>query len=214
MNQYSEMDLAPTAKRIPTPSPPKTRKAQATRQRQLDAAEALFGEKGYYDTSIVDITQRANVALGTFYVYFPSKLAIFSELVISLSNALRAELRRATASLSRRQDIERIGLQSFFAFVRKHRNLYRIVQQAELVDQKLYRWYYQRLAKGYASGLAAAMGKGELRRLDPECLAYCLMGVGHFLGMRWVLWEDRSVPQDDFEAALQFIYHGILKNGN
>ena len=72
---------------------PKTRKAQATRQRQLDAAEALFAEKGFFATSIVDITQTANVALGTFYLYFPSKLAIFQELVRHLSEALRLHLR-------------------------------------------------------------------------------------------------------------------------
>jgi AcrR family transcriptional regulator len=192
------------------PRRPKTRKAQATRQRQLDAAESLFGEKGYYETSIVDITQRAKVALGTFYIYFPSKLAIFRELVMELNHSLRLELSRATQAVTTRAEIERHGLLAFFAFVKKHKNLYRIVQQAELVDQKLYRWYYRKFAEGYSQGLSHAMRKGELRPLDPECLAYCLMGIGHFLGMRWVLWEGKSVPTKDFEAAVEFIYHGIL----
>jgi AcrR family transcriptional regulator len=209
MNQYSQLSAKAAEK--PAPRRPKTRKAQATRQRQLDAAETLFGEKGYFETSIVDITQRANVALGTFYLYFPSKLAIFRELVVELNHLVRQELRRATQGLSKRPEIEREGLLVFFEFVKKHKNLYRIVQQAELVDQKLYRWYYRKFAEGYSQGLSKAMGKGELRRLDPECLAYCLMGIGHFLGMRWVLWEGKGVPKKDFEAAVEFIYHGILR---
>jgi hypothetical protein len=38
------------------------------------------------------------------------------------------------------------------------------------------------------------MRAGQVARLDPETLAYCLMGIGDFLGMRWVLWEERDPP--------------------
>src|SRR5258708_28690415 len=111
---------------------PKTRKAQATRQRQLEAAETLFAKKGYFDTSIVDITQAANVALGTFYLYFPSKLAIFQELVRQLNHNLRVHLRVALEGLTSRAEIERAGFQAFFDFVNQHRNLYVIVAQADI----------------------------------------------------------------------------------
>jgi len=43
----------------------------------LDIAEEVFGEKGYFNASIVDITQKPKVAQGTFYNYFPSKQSIF-----------------------------------------------------------------------------------------------------------------------------------------
>lgn len=191
---------------------PKTKKGEATRLRLLKAAEELFGEKDYFETSVAEITQRAQVALGTFYLYFPGKVEIFRELVQQLNHDLRAEIRNSVSHLSIRKDIEKAGLQTFFSFVSKHRNLYRVVQQAELVDQELYRWYYRKLAEGYASGLSEAAKKGQIRKLDPECLAYCLMGIGHFLGMRWVLWEGKSVPEDEWKTAVEFIYHGILKS--
>ncbi|HKY91902.1 MAG TPA: TetR/AcrR family transcriptional regulator, partial [Nevskiaceae bacterium] len=47
----------------------------------LDAAAAEFGEKGFHDSSIVSITARAGVALGTFYTYFDSKDELFRALV-------------------------------------------------------------------------------------------------------------------------------------
>lgn len=191
-------------------SRPKTKKGEATRQRLLKAAEELFGEKGYFAVSVVEITQRARVALGTFYLYFSGKQEIFRELVEFLNHNLRAEIRGAVSGLTDRKDVEKTGLQTFFAFASKHRNLYRVVQQAELVDQDLFRWYYRKLAEGYAAGLAEASAKGQIRNLDPECLAYCLMGIGHFLGMRWVLWEGKSVPDGEWQTAVEFIYHGIL----
>jgi AcrR family transcriptional regulator len=43
------------------------RRASATRQRLLDAARAVFAEKGLDLTSIGDITERADVGKGTFY---------------------------------------------------------------------------------------------------------------------------------------------------
>ena len=189
---------------------PKTRKAQATRQRQLDVAEVLFAKKGYFDTSIVDITQAANVALGTFYLYFPSKLAIFQELVRQLNRNLRSHLGEAVAGISNRAEIERAGFQAFFVFVDRHRNLYSIVSQAELVDPELYRWYYRSLAESYTRGLKLAARRREARKLDAETISWCLMGMAHFMGMRWVLWEDKALPKLQFESLFEFIRGGML----
>jgi len=194
-----------------TASQPKTRKAQATRQRQLESAETLFAKKGYFDTSIVDITQAANVALGTFYLYFPSKLAIFQELVHQLNQNLRLHLRKALKGSTTRAEIERAGFQAFFEFVNRHRNLYSVVSQAELVDPELYRWYYRSLAESYTHGLSKAIDRGEMNALDAETIAWCLMGMAHFLGMRWMLWEGKAIPSMQFESVLEFIQSGIFK---
>lgn len=188
---------------------PITARGQQTRQKLLEAAEVVFGERGYERASIVDITRQAGVAQGTFYVYFPDKKAAFVELVTELSHRLRREIAEAVAGLSERIEIERVGLRTFFAFAHKHRNLYRIVRQAEFVDEDVFRWYYRRLAQGYARGLAQAMDAQQIRRLDPECLAYCLMGTADFLGMRWVLWEGEEPPDQAFETVMAFIRHGI-----
>ena len=51
----------------------------------LDAAAAEFGEKGFHETSVVSITQRAGVALGSFYTYFASKDALFRAVVRDMS---------------------------------------------------------------------------------------------------------------------------------
>ena len=58
------------------------RKKQETRQGLLEAALALFRERGYDETTIEEITDRADVAKGTFFNYFPSKEALLSELTV------------------------------------------------------------------------------------------------------------------------------------
>src|SRR6185436_8396474 len=94
-----------------------------TRQKLLEAAEAVFGERGYEHASVSEITQRAGVAQGTFYVYFPDKLTVFIHLVDDLGRRLRDEIRGAIESLDERLEIERAGLRAFFRFVSSHRAL-------------------------------------------------------------------------------------------
>ena len=64
---------------------PRTARGERTLRKILDAAREEFGERGFSDSSIVGITQRAGVALGTFYTYFESKEALFQALVRAMS---------------------------------------------------------------------------------------------------------------------------------
>jgi AcrR family transcriptional regulator len=186
-----------------------TARGQKTRAKLLKAAESVFGEKGYERASIADITRKGGVALGTFYVYFPDKQSIFVEVVDELGTRLRRLIGESTAACTTRMDVEREGLRTFFEFVREHPNLYRVVRQAEFVDEACYRRYYDRFAKGYVSGLSQAMSDGQVRRMDAETLAYCLMGIGDFLGMRWVLWEEDPGMERVLDTAMSLIQHGM-----
>lgn len=59
---------------------PRTKPAELRREELLDAAQQLFLDKGIGATSIDDIASAADVAKGTFYLYFPSKEALLAAL--------------------------------------------------------------------------------------------------------------------------------------
>jgi AcrR family transcriptional regulator len=187
-----------------------TVRGQRTRHELLEAAELVFGERGFEHASISEITRRAGVALGTFYVYFPHKEAIFVELVDELGERLRQALALGIAGKKHRLDMERAGFRAFFEFAGKHRNLYRIVRQAEFVDEAVYHRYYQRLAAAYARGLTHAMDAHEIGRYDPEVLAYALMGIADFLGMRFVVWDSPEELERITDEIIHFVKHGLL----
>ncbi len=194
---------------------PPTSRGKRTRQALLDAAEAVFGERGFHQATIVEITQRAGVALGTFYLYFPDKKAAFDELVRTLNRTMRQEIRRAVAGLGDRLEVESLGFETFFKFVRRHRNLYRIIRQAEFVDEALYRWHYETMARGYVRGLMDAQRRGQIRAdVDPETIAYALMAMAETLGLRWVLWEDRLPGVEVRESIRSFLRGGLASRGD
>lgn len=191
------------------PTPVLTKKGQETRKKILDAAEHVFGELGYYDASIVLITQHAQVSQGTFYNYFESKKAIYDELIRQLSRELRSTIKEAIMGATTQEENLRLGFLAFFRWIKHHRNMYSIIQQAALVDQELYRWYYAKLAAGYVRSLKNAMNERAFREMDHETLAYCLMSIGQFIGMRWVYWENEDVPEEVLETAMSMIMKGI-----
>ena len=59
----------------------RARRKQETREALLDAALALFGKRGIYETRVEDVTERADVGKGAFYNYFPSKAALIADLI-------------------------------------------------------------------------------------------------------------------------------------
>jgi AcrR family transcriptional regulator len=188
---------------------PSTARGQRTRQKLVEAAEVVFGEKGFERASISDITREAGVALGTFYLYFADKRALLVEVVDGLGARLHRQLAAAIAGERDRLAVERAGFRAFFAFVTRHRLLYRVVRQTEFVDEECFRRYYRSFAVPYARALEEAQRAGDVRPIDAEALAYALMGIADFLGMRYVLWGRGRNVEGALEAAMELIGGGM-----
>lgn len=59
---------------------PRTKPAEIRRDELMDAAQRLFLEKGFASTSVAEIVKAADVAKGTFYLYFQTKEEILDAL--------------------------------------------------------------------------------------------------------------------------------------
>lgn len=188
---------------------PVTPRGEATLRRLLNAAETEFGEKGYHDASVSSITTRADVGQGTFYLYFNSKEEIFLKLVQDIGHALRKHTAAALAGARHRMDAERLGLDAFMEFTLKHPGLYRIVQESQFVDSNVHREYYERLAQGYGEGLNQAAKDGHLAAGDAEVRAWAMMGIGHFLGLRYCLWQQKLPDRAVMDEVMRFVSAGM-----
>jgi AcrR family transcriptional regulator len=180
-----------------------------TRSALLRAAEELFGEIGFHETSVSAIAARAGVAQGTFYLHFPGKAEVFVELVREINRRFRREEPRALARLVDRRAIEREGFRTFFGFISMIRGAYRILRDAELVDPKTGRWFYESIVKGYIGGLRRGMERGEIRALALEPLAYALLGIGHSIA----LWSLTAAPTHRISEGMQERVQDLIEHG-
>ncbi len=113
--------------------------------------------------SIVGITSRARVALGTFYTYFDSKEAVFQELVRDMSAQVRDHVAPVLTEATDTLDGESRALESFLAFVQTHRQVYRIIDEAEFVDPEGFRKHYVTTAERIGGAPAGGQGQGRGR---------------------------------------------------
>jgi AcrR family transcriptional regulator len=189
---------------------PKTGRGRKTLRRLLDAAEQEFGSRGFHDTGIIHITQRAGVALGTFYVYFTSKEAVFRALVADMGLVTRHALTEAVKGARDRIEAERLGLEAYIRFVRAHKGLYRIIMEAQFVAPDAYQDYYRTFAAAYAQQLDHAAARGEISAGDNEVRVWALMGLSTFLGLRYGVWDDDADAAHAAAAAADLVSNGMV----
>jgi len=60
---------------------PVQKRGMETKKKIIEAAEALFAEKGYHKTNALEIAARAGVATGSFYSYFNNKKEVLIEII-------------------------------------------------------------------------------------------------------------------------------------
>lgn len=187
---------------------PRTERGRRTLRKLLDAAAVEFGERGFHEASISAITRRAGTALGSFYTYFDSKEAIFQALVKYMSEQLRDHVTPMVQAAPDEIAAERVGLESFLGFVREHKEIYRIIDEAEFVDYASYRAHYETTVNRIRQRLQAGAARGEIRADADEVHAWAIGGMNVFLGMRYGLWDT-----DADIAEVARIANDLLANG-
>ena len=188
---------------------PRTERGRRTLRLLLDAAALEFGERGFREASISSITSRAGTALGSFYTYFDSKEAIFREVVADLSGQVRDCVRPHLESASGALDAERAALQAFLEFARDHKEVYRIVDEAEFVDQPSYAQHYRTTMERVLGRLRAAAARGEIRADVGEVHAWAIIGMNVFLGLRYGVWSEGEDIGDVAAAANELLRGGL-----
>ena len=191
---------------------PRTPRGERTLRKILDAAQEEFGERGFSDSSIVGITTRAGVALGTFYTYFDSKEAVFQALVRDMSAQVRDHVAPALKEASDALDAERRALESFLRFAREHRDVYRIIDEAEFVEPAGFREHYETTARRIAARLKAGRKAGQISEdlsdADLDVLAWAIMGANVFLGLKYSVWSSGD-PKRVADAASRLLRSGL-----
>lgn len=187
-------------------------KGEKTRQAIFNAAEKIFGQNGVNRANIAEITREAGVAQGTFYIHFDSKIDLVEGFVKYINHLLRRELQRYAFGTQDRRETERVGMLAFYQFLSKHRAIYRVVPEFEMIGREVGLWYYKKLAAGYAKGLERGIERKEIRKLPVTFLVRSLMGLTHFIGLKWIIWVNNSqaqVPPQIFEDIMDFIFWGL-----
>jgi AcrR family transcriptional regulator len=162
---------------------PRWRRMPEERPRQiLDAALAVFGERGLADARLDDIARRAGLSKGTIYLYFPNKEELFREVVRQTIIRGIEEAEQVAPAGSAIEEL-RGHMRSYWTFLRSpvFEVLHRLVQielhQFPDLAEFYAREVVQRTNTLLCRVLERGMKAGEIRPMDPMVAARMLMAL-------------------------------------
>jgi AcrR family transcriptional regulator len=175
----------------------------------LRHAEALFEERGYADTRMIDIARRAGVAKGLCYWYFESKDALFLEVILDMRTRLRDAQRAATDGLDDPLAVLYVGTVVSVRFIAEHSRLYGLMNN--VLGTPVLAGAVSESVQVHARDAATVLAEGQARGLvrageDPQSLAYGNAGVVNHA----VLLYATGVMSGGLDAVAHFAARYIL----
>jgi AcrR family transcriptional regulator len=145
----------------------------------IAAARALASESGMGAVQIVPVAERAGIAAGTVYRYFPSKGDLVAALVAVIAEQEIAAIRGAAAAAPGPLSALAAAIQAFAVRVLRERRLaFAMLAGAAEADAATERLAFRhRLATELATHIHAAIAAGHLPEQDAEFAAAAVIGV-------------------------------------
>ncbi len=164
-----------------SPEGRRERRKAETRRRLLEAAGALFAERGYDATRPQDVARRADVASGTFYLHFADKREAFLTFTEEAARELMERVReQARGSVDFEERLYR-SLEALFTFADERPGvLGALFADAAVIAAGLPHGasLRDRLAESLAEGLLRGTQRGELRDdYDAHVIAHGIVGM-------------------------------------
>lgn len=176
--------------------------------RMLDAAEEVFGERGFRGASVEEIAERSGITKALVYQYFDSKELLYEACVERARARLFDEIGIAVARVPPGPAQLRVFVEVYFDGLERHRGAwFQLYGEASAPAVNRMR---QRNAEVIAAMLRDAFeaGGNVVPHRDTEALAHTLVGAGEQLG-RW--WDaDDDIPKEDAVEALVTVAQGAI----
>ncbi len=107
----------------------------------LNAAKIIFFQNGYKNTTIKDITDKAGVSIGTFYLYFDNKLTIYKNVlfegILELERSLRNSVRTLDPDKEPAEKLLRVLAKSYIQFYLNNPEYFDIIAVLNITEDEL-----------------------------------------------------------------------------
>ncbi len=186
---------------MPYRSSSKTRqKKDAKRTTMMQAAIRVFAKKGYHAATIRDIVSAADVAIGTFYFYFPDKETLFVHLYEETADFLLQAVKQAALGRTTFPQQLRAGLQAYVNIAVYEPAVIQLLLtggNGSISSLSLKQANYRRRFINIWQELL----EGSLATSDPSTLPYRRTAEALAGAYDEVIWNLIALPNPELEAA-------------
>jgi len=184
-----------------------SRRRARTRADLLKAARQIFIEYGYHDSSIAQITERADVGVGTFYLHFRDKDEIFTTLADEGFRELREQIAATVAQNPQGRTLATV-IRAIFRHAYTQRDIFQIVWSARRGGPARSYNAQEELLTCLTQALETFEGEEVLSAYRVPLLARFMTGM-ITQGIYWWFENDEPGPDEMAEQALSVLRHGL-----
>lgn len=152
-----------------------TKAPEVRRQDLMDAAVRVFKDKGIARTTVSDITTAADVAKGTFYLYFDSKDQLLGALKERFVDEILAHANSQYERVGREDwwGLVDSVIESWTDFMLERKDMIEVVMQESFSPEtsEVFVECEARVNAMFASGIQAGIEAGVFKTSDPELMS-------------------------------------------
>jgi AcrR family transcriptional regulator len=175
------------------------RRKQRTREELAAAATRVLAEKGL-EAKIADIARAADVGVGTFYLYFETKEALYDALVEDGVARLQATVDAAREGIDDPVGQTRAATAALCRFATENREIFKIVFSPTAAPREVVRRVQAHFAADIEGNIRAGIERGVFGAVAPVIAAQALVGMSTQLLAWWS--EHEAVPVDWLEETI------------
>ena len=201
-------------------SVPRKERERKRRQREfLETAEEIFSRKGFHSTTIQEISEKSEFAVGSIYHMFRNKDEIYTALLqMRLEEYLSLLEDRINNSHGPLEKIQAL-IEAKFRYFSEHKPFLRLFLDTTLgsgwdvqiggVEELISRYedYLTLLPGNFEEGIKKKLFAGN----DPIGMALAMEGMVRAFVTYWVRHEEDQIPLPDFSTIKEILLRGILK---
>ena len=186
----------------------------------LDMAESIFAEQGFFRTTMRQIAQKAEFALGTIYSYFGSKKQLYEKVIETKVNELVAFVSKEMADARSVQGQIKKFIYAKITFLRENLSFLRLylgqvdvtrVDVDHILPRKV-REKYDSMLQNLTGVIGQGIQQGLLKPLDAKLIARTLDGFTNALALSYLGPSGSTTIDADINAVTELFLHGVTKH--
>lgn len=196
------------------------RDPEATKAALIEAAEALFMEKGFGNTSLSEIAQRAGITKSLIHHYFGSKEGMFSEVKTRRFMQYTSQQTDMLKKTKPSAELLRASVIFYFDFLRRNPQIVRILAWMflEQSQDECFKKDRELIQLGIEK-VRQTQEAGQLRSdIDPRFLVFIFIGLcqhwfqdrGHFVESFGIEGLPDDLDEAYLSAMTKIFFEGIL----
>lgn len=192
-------------------------RSEETRGKILSSAQALFAQHGYDATGVAEICQAAGVSKGAFYHHFPSKQAVFLQLLENWLGTLEPLL---SAFVKDSPDVSQSLMQMstvmphIFSSGKGQLAMFLEFWVQSSRDPEIWKQTiapYHRFEALFAEIMRAGVAQGSLAEMDPDTAARALMALAIGLILQGLFDPQGANWNDTAQRGIQWLIQGMSR---